>query len=175
MASGGFGQLGIVPDYRGRMATKPPATESGSALQIEAPALIVLFVGLLLVALVVAASLYAPGCPPVDLTRDALLIDSRFYGMTVPRSSVDVKRIRVLDLDAEPAWKPVSRTGGFGNRYYRAGTFRTANGRTVKLFTTGGRRLVLLPSSRQDGTPVLLEVAEPDAFVAQVRETWAVR
>ena len=95
--------------------------------------------------------------------------------MTVPVSSVDVDKVRVVDLQAEPGWKPVLRTGGFSNPRYRAGNFRTANGRAVKLFTTGSRRLVLLPPSREDGTPVLLDAAEPDHFAARLREIWAPR
>jgi hypothetical protein len=122
-----------------------------------------------------AAILYAPGRPPVDLTRDALVIQSRFYGMTVPASSVDVAGVRVVDLGTEPGWRPVLRTGGFANAHYQAGNFRTANGRAVKLFTTGGRRLVLLPPSSADGTPVLLDTPEPDEFAARVREEWASR
>ncbi len=126
-------------------------------------------------ALVAAAMLYSPGRPPVDLTRDSLVIHSRFFGMTVPASSVDVANVRVVDIQVEPDWKPVLRTGGFGNPYYRAGNFRTASGRAVKLFTTGTERLVLLPPSRADGTPVLLDSAVPDQFAARVRETWGGR
>ena len=123
-------------------------------------------------ALVAAAMLYAPGRPLVDLTQHSLVIHSRFYGMTVPASSVDVASVRVVELLTEPNWKPVVRTNGFGNPYYRAGYFRTAGGRTVKLFTTGAARLVLLPPASPDGTPVLLDAAEPDRFAARVREEW---
>ena len=119
-----------------------------------------------------AAMLYSPGRPPVDLTEDSLVIHSRFYGMTLPAAGVDVANVRVVDLENEQGWKPVSRTGGFGNPYYRAGNFRTASGRAVKLFTTGAARLVLLPPSVAEGTPVLLDVANPDAFAARVREAW---
>ena len=83
----------------------------------RAARILALLAGLLPVALVAAAMLYAPGCPPVELTREALRIDSRFYGITVARTGVDVGRVRVVDLEAEPEWRPVARTGGFGNRY----------------------------------------------------------
>lgn len=129
----------------------------------------------LALALVAAAMLYAPGRPPVDLTQDSLVIRSRFYGMTVPAASVDVANVRVVELAAEPGWRPALRMNGFGNRYYRAGNFRTASGRSVKLFTTGSERLVLLPPSSPDGTPVLLDAAEPDRFAARVREEWRSR
>jgi hypothetical protein len=124
---------------------------------------------------VAGAMLYSPGRPEVDLTRESLIIHSWFYGMTLPASSVEVAKVRVVDLQAEPGWKPVLRTGGFANPFYRAGNFRTANGRTVKLFTTGTQKLVLLPPSLKDGTPVLLDTAEPDQFAAKVREVWTPR
>ncbi|MFN7920952.1 MAG: PH domain-containing protein [Bryobacteraceae bacterium] len=134
-----------------------------------------LAIGGVTLAVVAAALLYAPGRPPVDLTRESLVIHSRFYGMTVPAASVDVANVRVVDLGSEPGWKPALRTGGFGNPYYRAGNFRTANGRSVKLFTTGAEKLVLLPPARENGTPVLLDVAEPERFAASVRKAWSGR
>ena len=159
---------------RGDSATL--TTDAGSAREgIGASLGIGLTITAVTLALVAAAMLYAPGRPPVDLTRDSLVIHSRFYGMTVPASSVDAASVRVVNLQAEPGWKPVLRTGGFGNPFYRAGNFRTANGRAVKLFTTGTQRLVLLPPSREDGTPVLLDAAEPDQFAARLREEWTSR
>lgn len=134
-----------------------------------------LSIGASVLALVAAAMLYSPGRPPLDLSRDSLAIHSRFYGMTVPASSVDAANVRVVDLRAEPGWKPVLRTNGFANPHYRAGNFRTASGKAVKLFTTGAQRLVLLPPSSEDGTPVLLDTADPDEFAARVRAEWAGR
>jgi len=128
---------------------------------------------LAIVAIVAAALLYAPGRPPVDFTGDALVIHSRFYGMRVPASSIDVAHVCVVDLRTDSGWKPTMRTNGFGNPYYRAGEFQTANGRIVKLFTTGSERLVLLPPSSKDGLPVLLDVDEPDQFAARIRQQWS--
>ncbi|MBV8895182.1 MAG: hypothetical protein JO051_01630 [Acidobacteriaceae bacterium] len=120
-----------------------------------------------------AGLLYSPGRPPVELNRDALVIHSRFYGMTLPASGVDVANVRVVDLQAEAGWRPVARTGGFSNPFYRAGRFRTANGQTVMLFTTGSRRLVLIPPASKDGAPVLLDAADPAELVARIRQQWA--
>jgi len=120
-----------------------------------------------------AALLYAPGRPPVDLIGDALVIHSRFCGMTVPASSVDAAHVRVVDLQTESGWRPTMKTYGFDNPHYRAGNFRTANGQAIKLFTTGSERLVLLPPSSQDGLPVLLDVDDPDQFAARLRQQWS--
>jgi hypothetical protein len=151
------------------LATSPESARSGLAL----PPTIGLAIAGVVLALVAFSFCYSPGRPPVDLTRNSLVIHSRFYGMTVPASSVDVTNVRVIDLRIEPGWKPVLRTNGFGNPHYRAGNFKTANGRTVKLFTTGSPQLVLLPPSSEGGTPVLLDVAEPNQFAARVRQEWS--
>ena len=131
--------------------------------------------GLLLALVTFFIFFYAPGRPPVDLTRDSLVIHSRFYGMTVPASSIDVANVRVIDLRIEPGWKPVLRTNGFGSLHYRVGDYKTANGRIIKLFSTGAERLVLFPPSRENGIPVLLDAAEPDQFAARVRQEWSGR
>jgi len=136
------------------------------------PSAIGLAIAAMVLTIVAFSFSYAPGRPPVDLRRDSLVIHSRFYGMTVQASSVDVANVRVVDLRTEPSWKPVLRTNGFGNPHYRAGNFKTASGQVVKLFTTGAERLVLLPPSGNDGMPVLLDVAEPDQFAARVRQEW---
>jgi hypothetical protein len=150
-----------------------PANSERASSGVMGAGIVGATIGLASIGLVAAAMLYAPGRPPVDLTRDSLVIHSRLYGMTVPASSVDVANVRVVDLQLEPGWRPVSRTNGFGNPHYRAGNFRAANGRTVKLFTTGSERLVLLPPAREDGTPVLLDAADPDQFAARVRQEWS--
>lgn len=151
-----------------------PSTESASSGKALSLTVGLAIAGVTL-AIVVLAFLYAPGRPPVDLTRESLVIHSRFYGMTVPASSVDVSNVRVIDLQLEPGWKPVLRTNGFGNPNYRAGNFKSASGRAIKLFTTGSERLVLLPPSSENGTPVLLDVTEPDQFVVRVHQEWSGR
>jgi hypothetical protein len=152
--------------------TVPPASgessRSGRGLQLS----IGFAIGAIAIAIVACALLYSPGRPPVDLTQHSLVIHSRFYGVTVLASSVDVAKVRVVDLRTEPGWKPVLRTNGFANPNYQAGNFKTANGPIVRLFTTGAERLVLLPPSSKEGIPVLLDVAEPDRFVARLHRQW---
>jgi len=160
---------------RGPEARPPVSSPRPASGGLAFPAAGGIVLGGVALALVAAAMFYAPGRPPLDLTPDSLVIHSWFYGMTVPASSVDVASVRVVELHTEPGWKPVLRTNGFGNSYYRAGNFRTASGQTVKLFTTGAARLVLLPPSSPDGTPVLLDATEPDRFAARVREAWGGR
>lgn len=151
----------------------PPVAPAIARKSVVAPTLVfaIAFPALVL-GFVAWAVLANPGRPPVDLTRNSLTIHSKYYGMTLPAASVDAKHVRVIDLTKEPGWTPVIRTDGFGNSHYRAGSFRTANGRDVTLYTTGSKRLVLLPPSRKQGTPVLLDTDNPDQFVARVQAEW---
>lgn len=118
------------------------------------------------------AFLYSPGAPRVTLARDGLAIHDRFYPVTLKASEVDIPNIRVVDLANDPDWRPAWRTNGFANKHYRAGWFRLKNGQTVRLYQADSRLLVLLPPKAK-GDPVLLEAADPDEFIAQVRREWS--
>lgn len=121
---------------------------------------------------VVFAFAYSPGPPRYTLTSGALQIHDRFYPVTIGAESVNVDGIRVIDFVSEPEWRPTARTNGFANSRYRAGWFRTANGHRVRMYRTDGSRLVLLPP-RGDGNPVLIEAAEPELLVTQLRRAWS--
>jgi hypothetical protein len=115
--------------------------------------------------------LYAPGPPKYTLNSEGLTIHDRFYPVTVRASEVDVARIRVVDLDTDPHWRPTSRTNGFGGLHYHSGWFRVAGGEKVRMYRADGRRLVLLPPLAQTA-PVLIEVKQPEAFVQEVQHAW---
>jgi hypothetical protein len=128
-------------------------------------------VGFLVLAFVAAALLYSPGVPDCTLSPATLTIHDRFYPVTVQAADVDASQIRVVDLAAEVSWRPTLRTNGFGNPRYQSGWFQTANGQKVRLYRAGGQRLVLLPP-KSSAAPVLLQVEDPEAFVARVRQAW---
>lgn len=127
--------------------------------------------GFLVLAFVAATLFYSPGLPDCTLSPATLTIHDRFYPVTVQAADVDASRIRVVNFASEGAWRPTLRTGGFGNLRYQSGWFQTANGQKVRLYRAGGQRLVLLPP-KGSAAPVLLQVGDPEAFVAQVRQTW---
>ncbi len=129
-------------------------------------------IGVGAIGLVAAAMSYSPGPPSYTLTPAALTIHDRFYPVTLKRDSIELSQIRVIDLGADPYWRPASRSNGFANSHYQSGWFRLANGQKVRLYRTGGQRLVLLPS-RDDVSAVLYQAAEPEAFVAQIRDAWS--
>jgi hypothetical protein len=128
--------------------------------------------GALAVALVAFAMLYSPGPPVYRVTADSLAIQDRFYPVTVSAKDVDVPRIAAIDLDSGLGWRPIARTNGFANRHYRAGWFRTANRREVRLYGSGPKGYLLLPSKNGKGVTVLLQVSNPEALASQLRETW---
>ena len=121
-------------------------------------------------ALVGGLLLYSPGIPAVTVTRDTLAIADHFYPFTLRRANVDLDHVQVVDLRTDKAWKPTLRTNGFANSRYRSGWFRVSGGKTVRLYQASSPRLVLLPP--RTGTYVLLEVKDPEAFVADLRRQW---
>ncbi len=128
-------------------------------------------IALVVLAIAAFATLYSPGPPGYTITPQALTIHDRFYPVTLQAAGIDVAHVRVVNLDSDADWRPTARTNGFANAHYRSGHFRAANGETVRLYWADGRRLVLLPPKGR-GTPVLLQTADPDRFVAEVRHQW---
>jgi hypothetical protein len=128
-------------------------------------------IALVVLAIAAFATLYSPGPPGYTMTPQALTIHDRFYPATLQAAGIDVAHVRVVNLDSDADWRPTARTNGFANAHYRSGHFRAANGETVRLYWADGRRLVLLPPKGR-GTPVLLQTADPDRFVAEVRHQW---
>ncbi len=122
-------------------------------------------------AVVAFALLYSPGPPDYTLTPTSLTIHDRFYPVTLDASAVDLRHMRVVDIGLDPDWRPTGRTNGFANSHYRCGWFRVSNGQKVRMYQADGKRVILLPA-KNGGAPVLLEVAEPEKFVEQVRREW---
>ncbi len=128
-------------------------------------------IGILAIAFVAFALFYSPGPPSYTLTPEHLQIHDRFYPVTVNAAAVDVANVRVVDFAVETEWQPVMRTNGFAIRNYRAGWFRVTNGKTVRLYQAGGKRLVLIPP-KGDGNPILLEASQPETFVEELQREW---
>jgi len=128
-------------------------------------------IGVCAIAIVAAALLYSPGPPRYMLTIDSLAIYDRFYPVTISAAAVDVDRIQIVDPDVDTGWRPTLRTNGFSNFHYHAGWYRVANGQQIRMYKADGKRLVLLPP-KGEGSAVLIEVADPDRFIQEVREKW---
>jgi hypothetical protein len=123
-----------------------------------------------LVALILA---YKPGPPAYTLTAKSLTVHDRSYAITLQAAHVDVEHIRLIDFAVDAEWRPVTRLG-YVNQHYSSGSFRVASGKTVSVYRTDSTRLVLLPP-KGDGETVLLETANPEKFMREVRQAWGSR
>jgi hypothetical protein len=128
-------------------------------------------IGVLAVLSGVGALLYSPGPPRYTLTSEGLTIHDRFYPVTLKAGEIDVENIKAVDIDKDAGWRPTMRTDGFSNFHYHSGWFKVTNGRKVRMYRADSRSLVLLPP-KGEGTPVLLEVEQPGAFIQEVRQSW---
>jgi hypothetical protein len=128
-------------------------------------------IGILVILLVAGALLYSPGPPRYTLTSEGLTIHDRFYPVTVRAADVDVEHIQVVDIGIDTHWRPVMRTNGFANVHYHSGWFRVAGGEKVRMYRADSRLLVLIPP-KAEGTPVLIEVKQPESFIQKVRQAW---
>ena len=124
--------------------------------------------------LAVLAIRYSPGPPEITLTREALTIHDRFYGVTVDAADIDVSQVRTVDFHTDSGWRPAGRTNGFSNSHYHSGWYRVANGQKVRLYWANGTPLVLLPPKGSQA-PVLLEVKDPLRFIEDLRKEWGTR
>ncbi len=154
---------------------KSGATRSGLAAPARTPfwrarAFALSLVALALVVVGLALS-YSPGPPVYTLTADSLRIQDRFYPVTLQPAEVDLDKARIVDLDPPSEWRPTLRTNGFSNARYHSGWYRVAGGQTVRLYRADAKRLVLLPP-KAGGSPVLLEVRDPEAFLERLRREW---
>ncbi|MDE3197284.1 MAG: hypothetical protein KGN84_13120 [Acidobacteriota bacterium] len=132
--------------------------------------LIAVILGCVVLGLLFAA-IYSPGPPAYTLTSNSLEIHDHLYPVTLKRGQVDIWNVRVIDLGRDADWKPLVRLNGFGNRTYRAGWFRLANKKTVRMYAGFEARVVLLPGEN-GGPTVLLEVSDPASFISQLRAKW---
>lgn len=122
-------------------------------------------------AFIIPALSYSPGIPRYTLTDRALTINDKFYPVTIQASDIDTPHLSVIDLTRDRNWQPTSRTNGFSNAHYHSGWYRTANSTKIRLYRADSKQLVLIPP-KLNGVPVLLEVKNPDQFIAELRQKW---
>jgi hypothetical protein len=151
-------------------ATIPIANSRSSFSRFVVPAA-GLGITLVVIGVISLAVRYSPGPPKYTLTSEALTIHDRFYPVTLKPGAVDLDHTRVIDLAVDKDWRPTLRTNGFANAHYRSGWYRLANGQTVRMYRADSRRLVLLPPLG-NGVAVLLEVADPERFIGDLRRAW---
>lgn len=160
--------LAALPNAPASGSFQPCASATGG---IGAGAIVAVAIAVVVLTAIAAAFLYSPGAPAYTLTPTQLTIHDRFYPVTLNASAVDVSHIRIVDMNADREWRPVLRTNGFSNPHYHSGWFRVAGGQTVRMYWAAAGRLVLLPPNGS-GAPVLLDVKDPEGFVATIQREW---
>ena len=162
--------LRAVPVVSTPASTREPNTPPRSTFGIKVA--LGIAVALAALGIVAVGIFYSPGTPRYTLTADSLTIHDRFYPVTLAASEVNVDGIRIVDLNQNTEWRPVVRTNGFANAHYRSGWFALRDGTKVRLYRADSSVVVLLPPATSGSTPVLYQVADPEAFVREVRAAW---
>ena len=127
-------------------------------------------VGLLLagVMLLLVASVRGSRNSTFEIQPGGLKLSGDLYGRFIPRAELRVDAARRVDLVRDSTLRPTSRRLGTGLPGYQAGWFRLRNGDKALLYLTDRTRAVYVPTTA--GYSLLLSPADPDAFLARLRE-----
>lgn len=104
-----------------------------------------------------------------EVSPEGLRIRGDLYGRFVPAASLVPAEAKEIDLRSDAAHRPTLRTNGAGLPGYKAGWFRLADQEKALLFVTDTSRVVYLPT--RDGYSLLLSPADPQRFLASLRNT----
>jgi hypothetical protein len=116
---------------------------------------------------VMVASLSSSRSATFEVSEEGLTLHGDLYGRRIPREKLRTGEVRVVDLERDPALRPVRRTVGTSLPGYRAGWFRLEDGQKALLYVTQESRVVYVPTT--DGYSVLLSPKDPDGLAARLR------
>jgi hypothetical protein len=94
---------------------------------------------------------------------EGLNISPGLYSRFIPKEKIDAEGVRVIDINAETAYKPKLRTNGAGLPGYNVGWYKLQNSEKALLFVTDRTSVVYIPTT--DNYSVMLSVKEADEFV----------
>lgn len=143
----------------------PIAAVSGKAMWglLAIPAVVLLLVMGLLV-----KSLTGATTSTFEVSPDGMRLRGDLYGRTIPAAQVRGAEAKRIDFSQMPEIQPTRRTMGTGLPRYKAGWFRLRNGEKALLYLTDLSKAVYVPTTA--GYSVIVSPAEPDAFLAAVRQ-----
>ena len=107
--------------------------------------------------------LYSSRNTTFTVSPEGLRISGTLYGRLIPKETIQMPRVKVVDLSSESNLCPSWRTNGIGLPGYGAGWFRLNNGEKALLFLTERRNVVYVPTT--SGFSLLLSVADTDRFM----------
>lgn len=136
-------------------------------LWVVVPVAVLLVLTIALVGGALAYTLAGSRHARFEVSPAGLRLRGDLYGRLIPATALRTEAARAVDLRAEAALQPVSRTGGTAVPGYRAGWFRLRNGERALLYLTDPTRVAYVPT--RAGYSVLLSVADPAALLASLR------
>ncbi len=104
-----------------------------------------------------------------EVTDQGLRIKGGIYGRFIDKEEITGENVKIIDLNADPEYKPKIRTNGIGLPGYSEGWFKLKNNEKALLFVTDRSKVVYIPT-KQDYS-VLLSVSEADEFY-QATKQW---
>lgn len=104
----------------------------------------------------------------VAIEGDHLRIVAGINDATIRLDALDATLARIVDLEQEPALRPLFKTFGTSMPGFHAGHFRLRNRGRGFLLLTDRRRVLVLPE--RDGRTILLSLARPQALIDALAE-----
>jgi hypothetical protein len=103
-----------------------------------------------------------------EIRPEGLRLRGDLWGRLVPAGAMKLEQARRADLRAEKALQPKWRMAGSAVGNYRSGWFKLRGGGKGLLYLTDPANAVLIPTT--ENYVILLSVADPDRFLARLRE-----
>jgi len=102
-----------------------------------------------------------------EVTDQGLRINGGIYGRFIHQEEIIGENVKIIDLNADPEYKPRIRTNGIGLPGYSEGWFKLKNNEKALLFVTDRSNVVYIPT-KQDYS-VLLSVSDPEEFYQSIK------
>lgn len=140
--------------------------EPGSIKGLGLISLGLLFV-LGLVAALIGASIWSARTARFEVSEAGLRLRGDLYGRLIPRDSIQVDQVRLVDFQQEPSLRPHWRTLGTGLPGYQGGWFRLKDGSKALLYLTNPSKAVFVPTDL--GFGVLVSPMDPQGLVQALK------
>lgn len=137
----------------------------------SAPFIFIGAIGILLILLLgfLAFTGYSARNTKFEVSNQGLQIKGSIYGRFIPKGEIAEEKIKIIDLNAHPEYKPRIRTNGIGLPGYAEGWFRLKNKEKALLFVTDRSNVVYIPTKQSYS--VLLSISNSAEFRQSV-ELW---
>ena len=135
-----------------------------------APLITILVIGIILLLLLGLFTFigYSSRNVKFEVSDQGLRIKGAIYGRFIPKEDIAEENAEIINLDANPQYKPRIRTNGVGLPGYSEGWFKLNNNEKALLFVTDRSKVVYIPT-RQNYS-VLLSVSNSEEFYESIKQ-----